>query len=111
LARHLNYKWKKLLLHTIHFNGFIPGNKLREFEQSIRLVSARLNKDEYKLTMTSDMMVEDHYIVEIEAKNKQEALKFVESDPFQTIEGCFRALGYLKEKLLTESNSLNKESL
>ena len=56
-------------------------------------------------------MVEDDYIVEVETKSKEEALKFAKSGLFEVIEGCFRTLGYLKEKHLNESNSLTKESL
>jgi hypothetical protein len=98
-------------LYTLHFSGFIPKPKLKEFEQTIRRVSGTIDLFETRLSMSSDMLLEDHYIVDLHVKNREMVKKLLRSDEYQQIAGCFRVLGYLQEHRIWENQMLPEGSL
>lgn len=61
--------------------------------------------------MSSDMIIDDHFLVDINAMSKEIAVKFIDSEEFHLIEGCYQVLGYLKDKQFMENSTLSKKDI
>ena len=91
---------EKNIPHFLRISGYVPGNKRREFEQTIKFVFNQLPVDCIEHSLSADVFVEGHYHF-FSVWLKDSAMKsFMSSMEFQLLSGAYYTLGDDDEKLV-----------
>ena len=79
--------------HFLRISGYVPGNKRREFEQTIKFVFNQLPEDCIEHSLSADVFVEGHYHF-FSIWLTDSAMKlFMASVEFQLLTGAYYTLG------------------
>ena len=91
---------EKKIPHFLRISGDVPGNKHREFEQTIKFVINHLPDDCIEHSLAADVFVEGHYHF-FSVWLSDTAMKlFMSSVEFQLLSGAYYTLGDDNEKLV-----------
>ena len=86
--------------HFLRISGYVPGNKRREFEQTVKFVFNQLSNDCIEHSLSKDIFVEGHYHFFSVWLTDSAVKLFMSSREFQLLSGAYYTLGDDDERLV-----------